>query len=281
MISYQRTSFQHDLHQKPGRRQGGHQEHLSRILQRCRSVQGGNTSARTNATAVDTEATSVSNDTNQKPKVTIVAVVPADQQHSLGAPWHEVISHVADRLSWEDPGFQLRIFTDEALQSREAQSQYTDATRKAQILLLFDISLASILDTLLDSMRTVPTALALDSDPQLEAATKLNGATLTKPWEKAAAAALPWSSPAKSSKVLQSVRDVYKRKTSDDLLFMLLVLIDAYITEVGQPNYPVLCETINHTVTKLPFLSSYAHHPSALAAAAVQEWLLMRKNLNF
>lgn len=197
--------------------------------------------------------------------MTIVAVVPADQQHSLGAPWHEVISHVADRLSWEDPGFQLRIFTDEALQSREAQSQYTAATQKAQILLLFDISLASILDTLLDSMRTVPTALALDSHPQLEAATKLNGVTLTKPWEKAAAAALPWSSSAKSSKVLQSVRDVYKRKTSDDLLFMLLVLIDAYITEVGQPNYPV------------PFLSSYAHHPSALAAAAVQERLLMLK----
>lgn len=236
MISYQRTSFQHDLHQKPGRRQGGHQEHLSRISEPCISVQG---PARTNATAVDIEATPVSNDTKQNPKVNIVAVVPADQQHSLGAPWHEVISHVADRLSWEDPSFQLQIFTDEALQSREAQLQYTEATQNAQILLLLDISLASILDALLDSMHKVPTALALDSHPQLEAATKLNGVTLTKPWEKAAAATLPWSISAKSSKVLQSVRDVYKRKTSDDLLFMLLVLIDAYITEVGQPNHPV------------------------------------------
>ena len=193
-----------------------------------------------NATAVDTEPTSwVSNDTNQKPKVTIVAVVPADQQHTLGAPWHEVMSHVADRLAWEDPDFKVQIFTDAALQNRQAQLQYTEATQMAQIILLFDISLPASLDVLLDSMHTVPTAIALDSHPQLEAATKLNGVNLTKSWEKAAAATLPWSSSAKSTKVLHSVRDVYKRKTSDDLLFMLLVLIDAYITEVGQPNYQV------------------------------------------
>lgn len=190
------------------------------------------TAARTTDVATDTEPTPrVSEATSHKPKVAIVAVVPADQQPSLGAPWLEVISHVADRLAWEDPDFQVQVFTDEALHNMQTQSQCTAAAQKAQILLLFDISSASILDVLLDSMSAVPTAIALDSHPRLEAATKLNNVTLTKPWEKAAAT-LPWSSSAKSSKVLQSVRDVYKRKTSDDLLFMLLVLIDAYITEV-------------------------------------------------
>ena len=237
VISQQR---QHDLRHSNGRPHRGHQNRLNRSLQTCRSVQSGVQSVRTNATAVDTESTSwVSHDTKQNPKVTIVAVVPADQQHSLGAPWHEVMSHVADRLAWEDPDFKVQTFTDDTLQNRQAQSQYAEATQKAQIILLFDISLPASIDVLLDSMHTVPTAIALDSHPQLEAATKLNGVALTNPWEKAAAATLPWSSSAKGTKVLQSVRDVYKRKTSDDLLFMLLVLIDAYITEVGQPKYQV------------------------------------------
>ena len=229
----QRISFQHGLHNQNTSRHRKHQQRLSRTTHCNRHVKSGFTSVRTNATAVDTEPTSwVSNDTSQRPKVTIVAVVPADQPHSLGAPWHEVMSHVADRLAWEDPDYKVQLFTDKSLQNSQAQSQYTEATQKAQILLLFDLSLPPSLEVLLDSMNTVPTAIALDSHPQLEAATKLNGVTLTTAWDKAAAATLPWSSSAKSTKVLQSVRDVYKRKTSDDLLFMLLVLIDAYITEV-------------------------------------------------
>ena len=241
VISHQRTtSCHHNLRHINDRPRRGNQQHLTRSPRLCRPVESGSESVRTNATAVDAEPTSwVSNDTKQKPKVTIVAVVPADQQHSLGAPWHEVITHVADRLAWEDPDFKVQVFTDAALQNRQAQLQYTEATQKAQIILLFDISSSASLGVLLDSMHTVPTAIALDSHPQLEAATKLNGVSLTRPWEKAAAATLPWSGSAKSTKVLQSVRDVYKRKTSDDLLFMLLVLIDAYITEVGQSHYQV------------------------------------------
>ena len=215
---------------------------LSRRAQRSTAAAGKiNCNAfRTTDVAVDTEpAKRVSEATSHKPKVTIVAVVPADQQHSLGAPWLEVIAHVAERLSWEDPNFQVQVFTDEAVQNSQTQSQYAAAAQKAQILLLFDINSDPILKVLLDSMSTVPTAIALDSHPQLEAATKLNNVTLTKPWEKAAAS-LPWGSSAKSSKVLQSVRDVYKRKTSDDLLFMLLVLIDAYITEVMRQPLPTL-----------------------------------------
>lgn len=166
------------------------------------------------------------------PKVNIVAVIPSHQQHSLGAPWHEVMSHVADRLAWEDPGFQLQVFTEDSLATAAPPSAYSRAIHKAQIMLVFDISTSAKLELLLDGMRRVPTAIALGSHPQLEALTSLKTTTLTSPWEKAAAATLPWSNSAKAAKVLQSVRDVYKRQTSDDLLFMLLVLIDAYITEV-------------------------------------------------
>lgn len=141
------------------------------------------------------------------------------------------MSHVADRLAWEDPEFVVQTFTDEVLSDSSNQSRFSHAVQTADILIILDIRKAAALHVLLDSMSKVPTAIALGSHPQLEAATTLNNVTLTTPWEKAAAA-LPWSNSAKGSKVLQSVRDVYQRQTSDDLLFMLLVLIDAYLTEV-------------------------------------------------
>ena len=200
----------------------------------ARALSGDIRSVTTYATAIDTQPTSLVPSNNaQNSKVTIVAVVPAEKQHSLGVSWHEVIMHVADRLAWEDPDFKVRVFTEAALMDRQTQAQYTAATRDSQILLLLNISKSDSLKVLLESMQTVPTAIALESHPQLEAATKLNQVNLTTPWQKAAAATLPWSSSAKSAKVLQSVREVYERKTSDDLLFMLLVLIDAYITEVS------------------------------------------------
>ena len=174
----------------------------------------------------------VTTDSPAHANVTIVAVVPSDQQHSLGPPWQEVMSHVADRLAWEDPDFKVHVFTPAALADSDTQSGYKQVVQSAQILLILDVHNPETLDLLLSSMHTVPTAIALDSHPQLEAATSLNNVTFTKPWEKAAAAMLPWSNSAKGSRVLRSVRDVYQRQTSDDLLFMLLVLIDAYITEV-------------------------------------------------
>ncbi|DBA68426.1 TPA: Vitamin D3 receptor [Trebouxia sp. C0005] len=209
------------------RRPASMQEAGDRKRKVCRALSA---SGKTMAVATET-ASMVATDRNRTPKVSITAVIPAHKRHPLGASWHEVMSHVADRLTWEDPDFKVQIFTEEALVVDGSHSKFSDAVQSAQIMLILDIQQPAKLDLLLGSMRIVPTAIALGSHPQLEAATSLDNITLTTPWEKAAAA-LPWSSSAKGSKVLQSVRQVYKRQTSDDLLFMLLVLIDAYITEV-------------------------------------------------
>lgn len=210
------------------RRPASMQEAGDRKRKVCRALSA---SGKTMAVATET-ASMVATDRNRTPKVSITAVIPAHKRHPLGASWHEVMSHVADRLTWEDPDFKVQIFTEEALVVDGSHSKFSDAVQSAQIMLILDIQQPAKLDLLLGSMRIVPTAIALGSHPQLEAATSLDNITLTTPWEKAAAA-LPWSSSAKGSKVLQSVRQVYKRQTSDDLLFMLLVLIDAYITEVS------------------------------------------------
>lgn len=210
-------------------------------------------------TAVATEsrdAALVASGSPAKAKVSIVAIVPANQ-HPLGVPWREVMSHVADRLTWEDSDIKVQTVVDETLTADEPQSDFHKAVRAAQIMLVLDIKAPPSLQLLLDGMHTVPTAIALGSHPQLEAATSLNNIALTKPWEKVAAATLPWSDSAKGTKVLQSVRDVYKRQTSDDLLFMLLVLIDAYITEVQSHLHFVFACKQNKPMHSQCMLRSY------------------------
>ena len=222
-----------------GRRPVSMQEAGDRKRKACRALSA---SRKTRAVATET-ASMVVTDSNRTPKVSITAVIPAHTRHPLGVSWHEVMSHVADRLTWEDPDFQVKIFEEEALVADDSHSNFSNAVQSAQIMLLLDIQKPAKLDLLLGSMRTVPTAIALGSHPQLEAATSLNNISLTTPWEKAAAA-LPWSSSAEGAKVLQSVRQVYKRQTSDDLLFMLLVLIDAYITEVSLTAPSIGCASM-------------------------------------
>lgn len=165
------------------------------------------------------------------PRALTLVVVPADKQHRLGASWHEVISHVAERLTWESPSFKVAIFTDKELLDSERLADFQQIQHQADIMLVLDVQSRSSLDTLTKGMRLVPTSLALNSLPELEAATRLNNVTLETTWQKTAAA-IPWSNSAKGTKILTSIRDVYQRNTSDDLLFMLLVLIDAYITKV-------------------------------------------------
>ena len=52
-------------------------------------------------------------------------------------------------------------------------------------------------------------------------------------WSEASATAAPWGRPAKGRQVLQSVREFYSRQSSDDLLFLFLVLIDAYTVQAS------------------------------------------------
>ena len=204
-----------------------------------------------------------------KPKASILAVVPGQQQHALGVSWHEVMSHVADRLTWEDPDFKVRIFTDEALGDEGAQSDFVRAAKTADILLVLDIQKDTTSRVLLDSMHIVPTAIALGSLPELEAAVTLNNVAVTRPWEKAAAATLPWSSSAKGSKLLKSIRNVYKRHTSDDLLFLLLVLIDAYLVEVCMIDFKLRRPTRRSYMQVYTRMSCIFHHSKCLCPAVL------------
>jgi hypothetical protein len=53
-----------------------------------------------------------------------------------------------------------------------------------------------------------------------------------RPWQQLQAA-LPWTAAAKAKQLKASIRELWDRHSSDDLVSMFLVLIDAYVARVG------------------------------------------------
>lgn len=53
-----------------------------------------------------------------------------------------------------------------------------------------------------------------------------------RPWQQLQAS-LSWTAAAKAKELLASVHELYIRHSSDDLVSMFLVLIDAYVTKVS------------------------------------------------
>ena len=51
----------------------------------------------------------------------------------------EVLEHVATRLTWESPGFQMHIFTDAQLLQPQAVKRLQELASKAVILLSIQI----------------------------------------------------------------------------------------------------------------------------------------------
>ena len=52
-----------------------------------------------------------------------------------------------------------------------------------------------------------------------------------RPWQELQAA-LPWTGAAQAKQLLSSIQELWERHSSDDLVSMFLVLIDAYVTKV-------------------------------------------------
>lgn len=51
-----------------------------------------------------------------------------------------------------------------------------------------------------------------------------------RPWQRLQAA-VPWTAAAKAASLRESVVTLWQRHSSDDLLYLFLVLIDAFVTK--------------------------------------------------
>ena len=76
-----------------------------------------------------------------------------------------------------------------------------------------------------------------------------------RPWRQLQEA-LSWTGAAQAKQLMSSVQELWERHSSDDLVSMFLVLIDAYVTKVGS-----LCRQVSHSQPQCN--ARFASYPAA------------------
>ncbi|EFN53021.1 hypothetical protein CHLNCDRAFT_26298, partial [Chlorella variabilis] len=153
--------------------------------------------------------------------------------------WREVLEHTAQRLAWTDPAFHLLLHDSAPLASAADDSQATlladlKSSQAAVAIGVADEAAAAALASLLAA---VPTAVALGSAQALQRAARLDGRALSSGGDAAGVAGLlrrlfPDKQAAADEQVAHTVAELYQRTSSDDFLFIFLVLANSYIKEV-------------------------------------------------
>lgn len=131
----------------------------------------------------------------------------------------------AARIGWIDNKFEMLVLTEETLISHGNEF-------KADIAMIIGVTnpeAAKEMQT--NFLKNIPTFVSFSSAPELE--TRLGGLKVSpvQPFEKALGL-LPGSKRKEALKVLEIINEAWERKSSDDLRFALLVLIDSYVTPV-------------------------------------------------
>ena len=77
-------------------------------------------------------------------------------------------------------------------------------------------------------------------------------------------AALPWTGAAQAKQLQASIQELWERHSSDDLVSMFLVLIDAYVTKVSPPataRTPQSCPSSKAQAILWCWLLAFNLHP--------------------
>ncbi|KAL4427643.1 hypothetical protein ABPG75_001732 [Micractinium tetrahymenae] len=173
--------------------------------------------------------------------VQIAVVAPLQQASPFGVSWGEVLQHIGQRLAWTEPTFRLTVFDSGRLAGSDAGTlaavQAALANSQAAVAVgVQDPAAAAALAPLLPA---APTAVALGSAAPLAGATRLGGrvpaghdGSGSNPLAAVLAKVFPDKQAKLDAQVLHIVEDLYRRTTSDDFLFIFLVLANSYIKEV-------------------------------------------------
>lgn len=172
-------------------------------------------------------------------RVNLVVVAPLKARSTLNeANWDEVLSQMALRLSWADPTYHLSF-----IDVSEVPNTLSDISKPDIVFVIgardlrFTRSIASLMDCCLN-------AVALDSSEELSSHSKVSGlgiesalvslfSSMPSPIANIIEKLIPIGSKARQAgKVMDLLRDLYSRKTSDDLLYSFLVMINAGVRPV-------------------------------------------------
>ncbi|KAI3424929.1 hypothetical protein D9Q98_008313 [Chlorella vulgaris] len=163
-------------------------------------------------------------------------VAPLQLQSPFGVSWREVLEHTATRLSWTDPAFRLSLHDSQLLAGGDegassSRSALLDDVRQSQAAVAIGVADMTSAAALAPLLAEATTAVALGSAQQLQAATRLGGRTpggslgfLQRLFGGTQADV--------DEQVLHTIAELYQRASSDDFLFVFLVLANSYIKEV-------------------------------------------------
>eukprot|EP00955_Chlamydomonas_euryale_P055802 356224-Chlamydomonas_euryale.AAC.2 len=179
--------------------------------------------------------------------VRVATVVPRGLASPYKTTWGELAAHTATRLGYVDSSFQMRVFHEEELEV--AGSGARDALLAAlrdgcQLLVGLALARPAAAAWLADPSGAAsalpPSSVFLESSAELGALTRLQGGwTPASGSPRGPVASLlaklpftPQAADARAAALYGTLRELLLRRNSDDFLFVFLVLVNEYVTNV-------------------------------------------------
>lgn len=147
-----------------------------------------------------------------------------------GEPWTAVMAHMAQRLLWTDPAFVMHVVRDTDLAPSAA-----GVGGHPPIVVVVGVHDDAVGQRMVQRYADVATLVALDCGPAVEAAVRLGG-SFQHPRSALAGllAKLPWGPAAARRQLAATIGSAWGRNRADDVLFGLLLLVDAFVRPVPQ-----------------------------------------------
>lgn len=165
-----------------------------------------------------------------------------------GATWGEVTRHMAQRLQWNNPRFSLEVVSQQQLQQDPAARDSLAAALSGSssssgagntggpIFVGIGISDPDLMEFLGQATGKLRTALFWDSAGKMQSSSRVDAyaPATAGPFAQFLAEKVGFSAEARAARVLKTIDSLWGRHTSDDLLFIWLVLLNEYVTPVPE-----------------------------------------------
>ena len=159
------------------------------------------------------------------PEEALAQLLPSGES-THGPSWMEVMSHMAMRLTWVDPGFEMGVFAADA-----DVEEIAKAAQNADVFITIGITDETFATQLKQTLAGVPTGAALGSCDVLTQESRIQFQPVTS-MRQMGANLVPWGQANKDLRTMDQVFGLFKRENHLDLLFLHLLLIDASGTRV-------------------------------------------------
>ncbi|CAI5949202.1 unnamed protein product, partial [Closterium sp. NIES-65] len=159
----------------------------------------------------------------------------------------------ARRVNWVEPSVQLLVFSSSSLSpSSSSHSLFLSAAQQADLLLAVAVNSAESAAQLVPIFSAAPARMAFDCHVSLSELTSLGGLNpekLNLP-QKLAAKWGWWKEGAKAVQTYTLVESCWERCSADDIWFVILALVDAYIVDAYIVDAYIVDAYITYTLVE-------------------------------